>query len=106
MVSVPTQTTNYYNNQRPHEALQLAVPASRHQSSPRDYVETVAPFEYAPDDIVRRVQQGAHVGLLGRAFKVTKAFRGRAIASRPTTQDGVFNVVFRTQIIATRQRVR
>jgi Transposase and inactivated derivatives len=92
---------NVYNSQRPHEALELAVPASRYQSSPRDYVEIIAPFEYAPNDIVRRVQQGGHVSLLGRALKVPKAFRGKAVAFRPTTQDGVFDVVFRTQRIAT-----
>jgi transposase InsO family protein len=90
-----------YNTQRPHEALELAVPASRYQLSPRDYVETIAPFEYAPCDIVRRVQQGGHVSLFGRAVKVPKAFRGKAVAFRPTTHDGVFDVVFRTQMIAT-----
>src|SRR3954469_19299771 len=63
---------NVYNTQRPHEALELAVPASRYQPSPRDYVETIAPFEYAPGDIVRRVQQGGHVSLLGRAIKVPR----------------------------------
>jgi transposase InsO family protein len=92
---------NVYNSQRPHEALELAVPASRYQSSPRDYAETIAPFEYAPGDLVRRVQQGGHVSLLGRAIKVPKAFRGKAVAFRPTAQDGAFNVVFRTQMIAT-----
>ena len=92
---------NVYNTQRPHEALDLAVPASRYQPSPRDYVETITPFEYAPGDIVRRVQQGGHVSFLGRAVKVPKAFRGKAIAFRPTIQDGVFDVVFRTQMIAT-----
>jgi transposase InsO family protein len=90
-----------YNTQRPHEALELAVPASRYQPSPRDYVETVAPFEYAPGDAVRRVQQGGHVSFLGRNLKVPKAFRGRVVAFRPTTTDGVFDVVFRTQKIAT-----
>jgi transposase InsO family protein len=90
-----------YNTQRPHEALELAVPASRYRPSPRDYVETVAPFEYAPGDAVRRVQQGGHVSFLGRNLKVPKAFRGKAVAFRQTTQDGVFNVVFRTQTIAT-----
>jgi transposase InsO family protein len=90
-----------YNTQRPHEALELAVPASRYQPSPRDYVETVIPFEYAPGDIVRRVQQGGHVSFLGRALKLPKAFRSKAVAFRPTTQDGVFDVVFRTQMIAT-----
>lgn len=90
-----------YNTQRPHEALALAVPASRYQPSPRAYVETVAPFQYASDDIVRRVQQGGHVSLLGRGLKVPKAFRGKAIAFRPTDQDGVFQAVFRTHFIAT-----
>ena len=90
-----------YNTQRPHDALELAVPASRYQPSPRDYVETVAPFEYAPSEAVRRVQQGGHVSFLGRNLKVPKAFRGKAVAFRPTTQDGVFDVVFRTQTIAT-----
>jgi transposase InsO family protein len=90
-----------YNTQRPHEALALAVPASRYQPSPRDYVETVAPFEYAPGDIVRRVQQGGHLSFLGRAVKIPKAFRGKAVAFRPTTHDGVFDVIFRTQTIAT-----
>jgi transposase InsO family protein len=92
---------NVYNSQRPHEALKLAVPASRYQPSPRDYVETIAPFEYASDDVVRRVQQGGHVSFLGRALKVPKAFRGKAVAFRRTTTDGVFDVIFRTQRIAT-----
>jgi transposase InsO family protein len=92
---------NVYNTQRPHEALELAVPASRYQPSPRDYVETIAPFEYAPGNIVRRVQQGGHVSFLGRAVKVSKAFHGKTIAFRPTTQEGVFDVLFRTQMIAT-----
>jgi transposase InsO family protein len=92
---------NVYNTQRPHDSLGLAVPASRYQPSPRNYVETVAPFEYAPGDIVRRVQQGGHVSLLGRNIKVPKAFRGKLVAFRQTTQDGVFDAVFRTQIITT-----
>jgi transposase InsO family protein len=92
---------NVYNTQRPHDSLGLAVPASRYQPSPRNYVETVAPFEYAPGDIMRRVQQGGHVSLLGRNIKVPKAFRGKLVAFRQTTQDGVFDAVFRTQIITT-----
>jgi len=90
-----------YNTQRPHDALGLAVPASRYRPSPRDYVETIAPFEYAPGDIARRVQQGGHASFLGRAVKLPKAFRGKTVAFRPTNQDGVFDVVFRTQMIAT-----
>ena len=90
-----------YNHELPHEALDLAVPASRYQASRRDYVETRLPFDYAPGDIVRRVQQGGRVSLLGRTAKVPKAFRGKQIAFRPTAQDGVFEAFFRTQPITT-----
>ena len=90
-----------YNTQRPHEALELAVPASRYEPSPRDYGEKIEPFEYAPGDIVRRVQEGGYVSLHGRAIKVPKAFRGKSVAFRPTTQDGVYDVDYRTQMIAT-----
>ena len=67
----------------------------------RDYVETVAPFEYAPGVRVRRVQQAGHVSFLGRALRLPKAFRGKTVAFRPTIQDGLFDVAFRTQMIAT-----
>lgn len=90
-----------YNTQRPHEALELAVPASRYQPSPRLYVEPIVPFDYAPGDITRRVQQTGQVNLLGRRLKLPKAFRGKTIAFRPTNQDGVFDAVFRTQFIVT-----
>src|SRR5262245_28004905 len=90
-----------YNTQRPHEAIDMAVPINRYQPSPREYLETIAPFEYAPGDIVRRVQQGGQVYLLGRVAKVSKAFSGKAIAFRPTIQDGIFDAFFRTEMIAT-----
>ena len=77
---------------RPHEAIELDVPSSRYRSmSARLMSETIGPFEYAPRDIVRRVQQGGHVSILGRSVKVPKAFRGKAVAFRATTHDGVFD---------------
>lgn len=90
-----------YNTERPHDALQLAVPMSRYQPSSRDYVEAVAPFEYAPGDLVRRVQQRGLVSLLGRIVKLPNAFCGKAVAFRSTANDGQFNALFRTEMIAT-----
>lgn len=90
-----------YNTQRPHEALDLAVPASRYQASPRAYVETVIAFDYPQGDVVRRVQKHGHVGLFGRTVKVPKAFAGKTIAFRPGEHDGLFNVFFRSQWLAT-----
>ena len=90
-----------YNCQRPHEALGLDVPASRYRPSPRSFAETVPDFEPAPGDIVRRVQQGGRTSLLGKTVRLPKAFAGKHVAFRPTTDDAVFHAFFRHQMIAT-----
>jgi transposase InsO family protein len=89
-----------YNRQRPHEGIGMAVPSSRYAASPREYRDTVAPFDYAPGDTVRRVQDGGKISLGGRTKRVPKAFRGRDIALRASEQDGVFDVFYRHQNIA------
>jgi transposase InsO family protein len=89
-----------YNHERPHEAIALAVPASRYRPSRRDYIEAPAPFDYAPGDIVRRVQQGGRISLFGHALRLPKAFRAKDVAFRPTTQDGFFHAFFRNTFIA------
>ena len=44
-----------YNCERPHEALEMCVPASRYRTSPREYREPLAAFEYDPTFAVRHV---------------------------------------------------
>ena len=58
-------------------------------------------FVCQPHDIVRRVQQGGRVSLLGRIVRVPKRLRGQDVTFRPTGHDGVFDVVLRNEIIAT-----
>lgn len=95
------QWRHIYNAKRPHDALDGGVPLDRYQVSPRQYRETVEPFEYAKDDLIRRVQQQGFVSFLGRYFRLCKAFQGKAIAFRPTGKDGVFDAWFRHQKIET-----
>lgn len=83
-----------YNTQRPHEALGLAVPASRYQASPRPFPEVLPAVHYDPADHVRRVQQGGWINFRGRTWRVPKAFTGQAVALRPTDRDGRFDIVF------------
>lgn len=90
-----------YNTERPHEALGLAVPASRYAPSLRPFPETLPPIEYPAGLPVRKIQQGGHFTLQGRAFKVGKAFAGCPVGLQPTTTDGVFEVLFCHQRIAT-----
>jgi transposase InsO family protein len=84
-----------YNHHRPHDALQLAVPADRYQSSPRSFNPMVEPFEYGPNDIVCPVDTAARISFRGRRWKASKALIGKHVAIRPTEHDGVFDIVFR-----------
>jgi transposase InsO family protein len=89
-----------YNQERPHEALDLATPGSRYVPSPRPYPETLPAIEYGPDDAVRKVQYDGEVHFAGRVSRVSKAFRGERVAVRPTPTDGVWAVYFATHRIA------
>jgi transposase InsO family protein len=83
-----------YNHQRPHQALDMEVPASRYQPSPRGFPEQLPALEYGPDDQVRRVQQGGVIHFRNWLFKIGKAFVGQPVALRPTTTDGLYDVFF------------
>jgi transposase InsO family protein len=84
-----------YNHHRPHDALGLAVPADRYRPSPRSFSPLVAPFDYGPDDIVRKVDAIASISFHGCRLKASKALIGKQVALRPTERDGVFDLVFR-----------
>jgi transposase InsO family protein len=88
-----------YNHQRPHEALAMGVPAERYRMSPRPFPDTLPPIEYAPGDLVRRVQEGGRISFKNRIWRVGKAFVGQPIALRPTQHDGHFTLHFCTQRI-------
>lgn len=83
-----------YNLERPHEALDLAPPVSRYRESPRAFPETLPPVLYGPGDQVRKVQAEGWLTFRGRDYRVSKAFRGEAVAFRPTLTDGVWEVFF------------
>ena len=91
---------NYYNADRPHEALDLEAPASRYIVSPRRFLESLPPIEYGPADEVRKVQQGGWLSYRGREYPVSKAFYGERVAIRPTKVDAVLDVYFCNQRIA------
>ena len=89
-----------YNHQRPHEALGMAVPASRYQVSWRSFPEKLQPIEYRDGDIVRRVGDKGRLSYKGRIFTIPKAFKGYPVALRPTQSDGVMDVVFCSHTVA------
>lgn len=89
-----------YNHERPHEALGLAVPASRYAPSPRPFPETLPPLEYDGAFQVRRVQREGTISWLGREYHVGGAFAGQPVGVRPSDEDGCFAVYFADHAIA------
>jgi len=81
-----------YNTERPHEALGLAVPASRYRVSERSYPERLPSVEYGPDRAVRRVQTDGRIKFRGWMVRVGKAFAGEDVGVRGTPEEGVFEV--------------
>jgi transposase InsO family protein len=89
-----------YNHERPHEALGLAVPASRYRPSGRPFPETLPVWEYGPTDAVRKVACDGTISFKGRPFDLGKAFRGEHVAVRPTVEDGLFGIYFGVHKVA------
>ena len=89
-----------YNCERPHQALDLDVPAARFRPSPRPFPEALPPIEYAPEHQVRRVQDKGRISFKGKIFKLPKAFAGYPVGLVPTTHDGTWKVIFASRQIA------
>ena len=88
------QWRTIYNCERPHDALGLAVPASRYQPSPKGFPEILPAIEYGPDDKVCRVRWNGEVRFGRRKLKVSNALQGLPVAFRAMPADGVFDVYF------------
>ena len=83
-----------YNLERPHEALDLDVPAHHYQPSRRAFPESLPPIEYAPGEIVRKIQAKGELFYRGNVFRIPKALRGYPVALRPTQHDGILSIYF------------
>jgi transposase InsO family protein len=88
-----------YNHRRPHQALDMNVPASRYRVSPRTFPERLPEIVYDEGDEVRKVDVLGKISFKNRTWRISKAFRGKRVALRPTEDDGVMAVFFCTHRI-------
>jgi transposase InsO family protein len=90
-----------YNLDRPHQALDHEVPASRYRSSSRAMPDRPVQIEYDDHEIVRRVgTTKAYISFKGRLWKLPQAFCGEQVAIRPRSPDGRYGVFFGAHHIA------
>ncbi|MCU6330453.1 IS481 family transposase, partial [Enterobacter quasiroggenkampii] len=81
-----------YNLERPHEALDMAVPASRYQPSARQYSSNTTPPEYDEGVMVRKVDISGKLSVKGVSLSAGKAFRGERVGLKEMQEDGCYEV--------------
>jgi transposase InsO family protein len=90
-----------YNHDRPHEALDQEVPATRYRPSVRSMPDRLPQVEYDEREIVRSVPTTKdYISFKARRWKVPQAFRGERVAIRPLSTDGQYGIFFAAHQIA------
>jgi len=83
-----------YNLERPHDALGLAVPASRYQPSPRPFPERLPEIVYAPGELLRQVSARGSISVSRRGLFVGRGLIGQRVAIRPTLTERLVDIYF------------
>ena len=68
-----------HNEERPHEALGMATPASRWCRSPRRYEPSPASWEYPPAARVRKLDSDGKLELQGRRWAISRSLGGERV---------------------------
>jgi transposase InsO family protein len=89
-----------YNNERPHEAVDLRPPASRYHPSPRRFPRRLPPLEYPPTAEIRRVTAGGTIKWHSMNVWLTAVLAGQDVALEPTTSEA-WRISFGSLVLGT-----
>lgn len=85
----------FYNEVRPHFALDMNVPASRYEVSPRQLPEKIESWEYGSEYQLCKVKETGYFNYQGQGFFLSEAFAGKTIAVRESHLPGQITLIFR-----------
>lgn len=85
----------FYNEIRPHFALELDVPASRYKPSARQMPGRISEWEYPAEYHLCKVKDTGYFNYRGQGFFLSEAFGGKTIAVRESHLPGQITLVFR-----------
>lgn len=88
----PWRTT--YNHDRPHEALQLDVPADHYRASDRCFQEATGCYEYSSRFETRRPNSGGQFKFQGKTYRISEIFNDQAIGLSPAAEDGIWKIYY------------
>src|SRR4029079_4561732 len=82
-----------FNEERPHEALDLTPPAQHYDPPPRPYSGRLREPDYAGDQVVRRVRGNGDIKWRGERLFLSETLIGEPVGLRET-EDGLFEVTY------------
>ena len=85
----------FYNEVRPHFALDMETPASRYRKSPRTMPQRIEPWQYGPEFQLCKVKETGYFNCRGQGFFLSEAFAGKTIAVRDSYLPGQITLIFR-----------
>ena len=85
----------FYNEVRPHFALDLDVPAAHYNPSSRQMPNEIADWEYSSEYQLCKVKDTGYFSYKGQGFFLSEAFAGKTIAVRDSHLPGQITLVFR-----------
>lgn len=90
---------NTYNFIRPHEALDMNVPASRYKNSDRSFPEYEVVYSYPSHFILCKINRDGRLRFQGANLRIGKPFAGCIVGIEQTGTKGVYNVNYCGSII-------
>jgi transposase InsO family protein len=90
-----------YNLERPHQGLDMNVPADRFRPSSRAMPARIPKVQYDVGETVRTVSSTrSYISFKGQFWRVPQAFVGERLAIRPLDRDGNYGIFFASWQVA------
>ena len=85
----------FYNNKRPHFALDLDKPSEHYEHSKRKYPEKISGWDYPYGTEVLKVKSSGYIRYKGQGYYLSEGLSNKQVGIIPSKQDGILNIIFR-----------
>jgi len=86
---------DFYNNERPHHALQLDTPAQHYSPSPRRLPESISEWDYGEGCALRKIKSTGYFSYGSQGYFLSEALGYKTVAIVPSEEDGLMDITFR-----------
>lgn len=90
---------SFFNNKRPHHALNLDTPSTHYVKSNKEYDPKISEWVYPDDCRVHKVKSTGFFSYKNHSYFLSEAFANKEIAVRESSKDRCLNLYYRQFII-------